>query len=129
MYWNTYRTHLRFGITYTHSFGTDTHTWSFRPLIIIHILPSFFFNIFLYWPFSYFFNFLFVCINYTLADVAPHLINYTLADVAPHLINYTLADVAPHLINYTLADVTLFWQLKLGNTTLILYKHEFEFVS
>ena len=29
----TYSTRLRFTITYTHSFGTDTHTWRFRPLI------------------------------------------------------------------------------------------------
>ena len=30
----TYSTHLRFGKPYTHSFGTDTHTWRFRPLIV-----------------------------------------------------------------------------------------------
>ena len=34
MYWYTYSTRLRFGITYTHSFGTDTHTWRFHPLEI-----------------------------------------------------------------------------------------------
>ena len=32
-------------------------------------------------------------------------------------------------IKYTVADVTLFWPLKLGNTTPILYKYDFEFVS
>ena len=32
-------------------------------------------------------------------------------------------------IKYTLADVTLFWPFKLGNTTLILCKDDFEFVS
>ena len=29
----TYSTRLLYGVTYTHSFGTDTHTWRFRPLI------------------------------------------------------------------------------------------------
>jgi len=29
----TLSTRLRFVIAYTHSFGTDTHTWRFRPLI------------------------------------------------------------------------------------------------
>ena len=29
----TYSTGLRFGIPYTHSFSTDTHTWCFRPLV------------------------------------------------------------------------------------------------
>ena len=30
----TYSTRLRLSFTYTHSFGTDTHTWRFRPLEI-----------------------------------------------------------------------------------------------
>ena len=29
----TYSIHLRFGKLYTHSFGTDTHTWGFHPLL------------------------------------------------------------------------------------------------
>ena len=29
---HTYSTRLRFGIAYTHSFGTGTHTWRFGPL-------------------------------------------------------------------------------------------------
>ena len=32
-------------------------------------------------------------------------------------------------MKYTLAGVTLFWSLRLGNTTLILYKDDFEIVS
>ena len=37
MYCQSYSTRLRFGITYTHSFGTDTHTWRFRPLLYMWI--------------------------------------------------------------------------------------------
>ena len=37
--YSTYSTHLRFGISYTHSFGTDTHTWCFRPLSNSNQLP------------------------------------------------------------------------------------------